>query len=237
MRYEKRQERVQEQVEDLIDELAGEFDLPVPFYPNVRLITVHTDFNELGIPQRYYLPLVAVLNHGTSTYLKSQKTLVTAKPSRQAISEEATHFLHLVNSRIRLAGKNSSDLNAVNIIIEALGFLGSKTLEPSRENIFQGTLDILPMSLEEEQDYLTRLATANKWAARTLKGFAFHQQGYGLGERMFYDWIQRGTTTREIRNLFLASFGNPGDATRAFRDLRERYWPIPGGSDLVFGAN
>ena len=49
MRYEQKQKKIEQKTYDFIDEIANEFDLKVPFYPEIYWVGQKLKFEKLGI--------------------------------------------------------------------------------------------------------------------------------------------------------------------------------------------
>jgi len=53
MRYEQKQKKIEQKTYDFIDEIANEFDLKVPFYPEIYWVGQKLKFEKLGIKKQY----------------------------------------------------------------------------------------------------------------------------------------------------------------------------------------
>ena len=74
-----------------------------------------------------------------------------------------------------------------------------------------------------KKDILQEIAK-NEPAHRIAEYFIY-QQAYGLGERMFYDYIQGHTTKKEIQRLFTMPFNRLENPNFTLVKLKLKYWP------------
>jgi hypothetical protein len=209
MRWSERQKIVEQYSEDYIDELADELNISVPFYPQVWWIGQPVKFEDLGLSEAYRETFNDARKYGQSQYLHKQKTIIVSKYQRHHIAEEATHFLHFNTSRI-----SGADNTHLAFIIEMIGFLGSKLLCPDRKNPYRSEDDVLVLPREK---YIQTLSDYPE--------LVIHQQGYGLGERLYYSYLQGNFSKRQIHDLFLTNF-SPSEAKNYFAELRAKFWPV-----------
>lgn len=111
-------------------------------------------------------------------------------------SEEASHFLHVHNSHIKYLKRNVVDAVSSRIIMEMLGFFGSKLLCPKRINPYR-----ISEPTGEPQYLIDKMEKIFKSEDGKLLGFIY-QEGYILGEKLFDSYLAKNISKRRIRNLF-----------------------------------
>ncbi len=197
MRWEERQERVQEKIDEAIDHLAEEFSLNVNHYPVVIWVG-RKDFKELKLPVDELANFEALKRNKVSATYPNGLILI-ANHSSDNIVEEATHFLHFSNSGIRNYETRGYDGVCLDILTEALGFFGSKVIDPSIKN----------NGKTNQENGI-------------VKNYVY-KRGYALGEIMFYSYIQGEICRRFVRDLFQNPLDRHGSAKRKLRQLESRF--------------
>jgi hypothetical protein len=218
MRWAETQSRVEEAVDDAIDEIADEFDLEVPYYPEVHWVGRTLEFEDLFFPERYRDEFEDHVFYGDSCYYYEQNVIVIGKKDNHHFSEEASHFLHFVNSGMAFHEGNYEMIFSLDVLIEMLGFFGSKLICPERKNKFTKKKDLMSFFSKEKRN--------EKIVNNPNSSFYTYQQGYGLGDRLFYSYITGETSKGEIRDLFLSDFKEKDYAPMKFLHLRQKLWPF-----------
>ena len=224
MRWNERQAKVESLSYQSIDELSDEFGLSLPFYPEVYWIGRTIDFDDLGLSSRLRDEFNDRKTLGLSSYFKDQRVILINKYRRHDIFEESTHFLHLVNSKLGLQGP-LKDVLWRDIFVEMLGFFGARFLGSKAINGYQG--DYLMSFYNPESD---NFSFDNGLTLDDNPDSFFYdliyQQGYALGDILFFNFINGKLTRREIAKMFNDDFNNGEDARQKILKLRERFWPI-----------
>ena len=226
MYFKERQERIEEAVFDAIEEIAGEFNLNVPFYPQVYCLGKFTEFEDLCLPSYFREDFEEIGKSFDACFIqKSHSILLGLNPFRSDYGEEATHFVHYINSGIKRKKRTSLEQEFVDCLSEMLGYFGSLVLGEERKNQYSEWPD--PYSQPAEfKDFLKELKKKYQQPIFLLDHL-LHQQGYGLGERLFYTYQNSDITGGEINKLFKDRFEGKNSAMQKFVELRRRLdWPI-----------
>lgn len=182
--------------------------------------------------------------HSESYYIPKKKFVYLANVSVNHAAEEASHTLkHLC------AGEEfprpMQDAFYANALHEALGFFGSKIINPNRKCLRPSDAKKLVQYLEESRAASAR-ALQYKVAKlflehqeRVKKGEAFHANkitalsvdlflgvthaiGYYLGERMFYGMLSGVVTKEEVRALFYEAMEEEGEPLKRFFEFDKK---------------
>jgi hypothetical protein len=226
MYSEERQERIEETVFDSIEEIAEEFALEIPFYPQVHCLSKSTRFEDLCLPLYFQKDFDEIGKIFSACFIqKSFSILLGLKPLSNYCGEEATHFVHYVNSNIKRKNRDPDDLGFIECLSEMLGFFGSLVLGEERQNQYSGWPD--PYSQPKEFKELLPQLKLRYTQPAFLLDQVIHQQGYGLGERLFYFYQDSFITKKEITQLFKNDFREKNSPRKVFIELRKRLdWPI-----------
>lgn len=195
MYWEERQEKVEFFTYDSIDKIAEEIGLKVDFYPEVYWVGRKLRFGDLKLPQRYEGIFKRIKNQESSIFLKRPQMILIGKYFLDHIAEEAGHFLHFNNAKVKLNEINSIADFCIGSIVEMLGFFSSKLIKPSRRMPFKRYKDYLKDANEPEE------------TIRTIKSFwepitpydvitEIYHNGYSMGENLFNHYVS-GLVTRE----------------------------------------
>jgi len=227
MRWKERQSKIEDVVYETIDDLAEELEVKIPFYPEVYWIGKKISFEDLKLSKKY-LDGFNDSKCGSSMNLPSKRMILIGEADTIHTSEEAGHFLHLVNSgikteRIDLYTKDILDKISLRIIIEMFGFFCSKLIVPKRENEYSYNTykDWLPkniIGLNEIKEEFKKIECHGKREEYYLDFFT-HQQGYGLGEKLFDYYISGIIRKKKLKKLFMDNFEN-GDPFLKFMELK-----------------
>lgn len=179
-----------------------------------------------------------------SYYIPKQKIVYLANVSVNHASEEASHTLKHFCSGDEFP-RPMQDAFYANILHEALGFFGSKIINPKRKctraNEFKKLMDYLKQgvlyqkrALEYEiaKHFLEHEALiaqnksfhANKIRALSVDLFLglTHALGYCLGEKMFYGLLINRLTKKYCRDLFYDACEEEGDPLKRYLELNQK---------------
>lgn len=159
-------------------------------------------------------------------------------------SEEAAHFLNAILRGPLLKPKHGFDRFYRNVMLEALGFLGSKLVNPKRRIFTLSDLRRMVFKLkrklctrEESQNlkkaqFILRHLYLENQSGETLvfqkrfKDIFAHEQhhlpefstqlGHLLGNKLFLALKKDRLPVAEVKNLFYLNFEEPGSAFREY---------------------
>lgn len=225
MRFKVRQKQIEQKVFDAIEDIAEELNVSFPHYPEVYWIGKSAEFEYLGLSERYRGDFENRKKDKGSVYLRIPHVILLTKDCPTHIGEESAHFLHLVNSKIKLTNKNKSDWATVNMLIEMFGFFGSKIICPERENPYSPKDDLVSVPSEEVNRYREIVNEVYGGETGCFEEYLIHQQGYCLAEKMFENYRAGILSKKYIRQIFLKRFDKPHSATTEFLKLRKNFWP------------
>jgi hypothetical protein len=208
MRWSERQRIVEEAVDDVIDELACEFNLEIPYYPEVWWCGKPLKFDDTRLLERYREDFEWARKNKSSLYLYRPGVVLVNQYLRHHIAEEATHFLHFVNARPTFYDKTPQERFFLNIFVEMLGFFGSKVVNSDRE-AFPAEIDLMDYPLGERQRIFNE--DPEYW---------IHQQGYELGDRLYYSYISGEIMPETIQGYFSYDFKKKNSSAYVYFGLR-----------------
>ncbi len=224
MRHSEKQEKIEYAVYRTIDDIAEEFGVKIDSYPEVNWIgRPKEDIPSLGLSRQ---------NQGFLTSLKKMKSSCTfgRKPiifivsdNFLDIAEESAHYVHFTASNSKPYLMNAPQQKSLRIICEAIAFLGTKFVIPQRKNVFTKYPDMFFMPPEEKKKTLQLIAKREE-PSRVAEYFTY-QQAYGLGERIFYDYLRGNTTKTDVTDLVTTHFGKKYDPVFTLLWLKMKYWP------------
>lgn len=226
MRYIEKQRRIEDLVFEAIDEIAEELEIEVPFYPEVYWLGRGVEFEFLGLPKTYKNDFLETKNNKAGIYFNKEKVILIAKDCSSYIGEEASHFLHHKSSKITARGKSKMNRISANILIEMFGYLGSKIVNPARINPYRNSPDLLFSTSYETNKFKARMKKIYGEDEAFLDDFIIHQQGYGLGERLFLKYARGEIEMKRIKKIFLNPLIKSNEPTIEFIRLRDELWPI-----------
>ncbi len=214
MKWIDKQGRLEKRVENCIDILAEEFELEVPYYPESYYVTRNSCFEDYALPEKFREQFED-MKIRKSGECWSSPLIVWATNWDIDVTEESSHAFNFLLSGAKKYS-NLGDVFFVDVLSEVCGFLGSKILDFERKNPFLIKQDIYQMEGEKIVDFLNQYYE-----------IGVHQQGYLLGEIMFYEYAKGNLKKVEIRDLFQTNFDETGLAMETFDGLRKRFWPHP----------
>jgi uncharacterized iron-regulated protein len=189
---------------------------------------------------------------GKSLYLPSINTICINDFDLVDGSEEAAHF---VNSAMKcelyqkITIYNTSDLFYIKTIEEALGYLGSKILNPEREyfplenlmkhkiklksiikqnNLSEQQIKLALDFIKEHDKFIESYDSYNEIPKIIKKVFSeenrlyqllFHDLGYRLGEKLYSAIKKRKISKDRIKNIFTYRLNNRGDGLKLYMEL------------------
>ena len=226
MRWDERQAKVKELSYQSIDELSDEFNLDLPFYPEVYWIGRSLDFDYLGLPSKLRDEFDDRFSLRLSSYFRDQSVILINKYGRHDIFEESTHFLHLINSGIEMDDSLRNGLWK-NVFIEMLGFFGARFLGSSAINGY-GTSDLMKYYSPESDsfDFSSDNIYGDDFNYESFFSDFIYQQGYHLGEVLFFKFINGKISRREISNMFGDNLRGSSNAREKVLELRSKFWPV-----------
>lgn len=223
MRWQEKQDQVEKAVYEAIDELEDEIGVLVPYYPTVIWVGRTMKFSDTGLTNRKE----AVFNMtqiAKESCLFPPSTILLFTDDMETIREESSHFVHLSVSKINLHRCSLQENICVRILAEMLGLLGAKILGPTKRS----NHNIVPdLAYLDEDDWQAICDACPDYFQSDMDFFKFYayQQGYGLAERIFCQYIFGNISQKFIRDLFLNPLKNQFSASRKFRRLKKQFWP------------
>jgi len=218
-----------EKTYSIIDELADEFELgDVPFYPEVHWIGRKKTFESLGINKEYKEYFEKTRKDKNAIYLPQERIILTGTDKNKKLAEEAMHFLHYENSGVNSnllerQIENPSDFWSLQIIIEGLGYFGSKVISKRKHTYkeFDGYKDFMSKINGREMDY-DELLEIVKENQESRNFFYVYKNAFDLGEGLYNHYISGNIPKKQIRNLMKNSFKKDFSATKKYMYLREK---------------
>ena len=218
-------------VEDALDdvEIFSSGDLSF-----LRVLKARKDFSprELASLKRQVLAR-------ESCYIPRSKMAYLATLSMNHAGEEATHFLrHVVCGDAMDRRRSPVDAFYARIVEEALGFFGSKVVNPRRKCAQERDLVRLLVEAPREERDVVALALVHKrlekegrlddasGLAAMLDSKTFntvtHLLGYLVGEQLYYAMLAGKISKRELRAIFLEKLAADGEAMALYAGLLRR---------------
>lgn len=216
------QQKIEDATFDCIDDIAEEIGLDVPFYPEVYWIGRDLCFEDLALDMKHSEDFKFIKKCRGSIYFYEPRIILIGEHNLEHISEEATHFLHLTNSKLGEKIKNGTTQTDLKILIEMLGFFGSKLITPDRKNYEKGFPDLIAQRKEAIKKF-KQVYGKNV----DIDYMTTYQQGYGLGEKLFNAYVAGLVPKEEVRSLFLNKLSGENEALLTFMNLKYAH-PILG---------
>lgn len=227
MRTIDRQYRIEDKTHQAINDLENELDIDLNKYPEVVWSGKFGYFEKLGLPESYRKEVEENRKSGGSIFLYKPNIIIINRDSPHHINEESSHCLHLNNARISLYGKSKEDWFSIRVMMEMIGFFGSKILDPSRKNGFHNYPDYFALVQKKDGgDFERAMLPFRYCTAFEVSEMIIHSQGYGLGERVFNAFETGDCNLDEVKKLIKTNFSKPKEAIRTLENLRKKYWPI-----------
>lgn len=215
-------DRLEQSVEDTIETLADELKLTVHYYPHVVLVHKNTTLRSLKLPSKYAYSF-RTAKSGQAIY-DPPYIFFPSNNHINEVSEESTHFLHLTNSgRGHYVRRSFKDHFSFEVIGEAIGFFGSKIINPKRRSSFVKCEEKLPEDHEEIEEFLKdNFGRSSSISNDPLMDDLIHYEGYRLGEKLFFEYIKGRIPLRKVRFLFREELKDKGEAFKEFVKLKDR---------------
>lgn len=204
MKWEQKQSKIEEMVQDSIEHLAEELKLNIPYYPQVIWVG-KKQFEDFKLNEEYKKGWETIKKLRISlTYPPSPGLILIGHDSPDHIYEESAHFIHFANSKIDKFKTESYETQYKEIIQEILGFFGAKLIDPSIKNEVNST-----------QNYSRK--KSNKITEDRV-----YQEGYLLGEIMFYAFVQGNIEKKFVSDLFKNPLDKEGSAIRKLKHIKKK---------------
>jgi len=227
-----------ERVHEIVRTIAGFLEMDPAGLDDFSLYTT-SDLGFLGALResgRFSAREVAEIERrvraSESAYIPKARIIYLADRTLHRAAEEATHFIHAVRSRMALERRDARDAFYVEALSEALGFFGSRIIDPKRTRISEEDLRGLARACGDggtreerrasgELRRIAALSLAHRVAERRmLDGGRFavppglllggqrvvsgtaHILGYALGDRLHAALSDGAVSKAEVRALF-----------------------------------
>jgi len=228
-----RNRKIEERAFEIIDDISEELGLKVSYYPEVYWVGRKLKFEELGISESYRHSFDSIKKgllyenefdeetmHHESCIFPKFKIILMGEPRVLPLAEECGHFIHLVNSNLKLNGGNLVDHFGGNTIIEMLGYFSSKLIVPERKNSYRVDKDVF-IDENKIEEYFVKILK-NILSNDNLEDYRdlIHDQGYRLGEKLFDYYISGNFSKKDIKKLFCDSMSGEGVPFAKFLNLK-----------------
>jgi hypothetical protein len=220
------QKIAEEKTYDILFDLADEFNLNVPFLPEVYYVHKNFKFESLGIPAFYKDYFSMVLERKGGVYLENKQIILLGSFKDYAIGEEVGHFLHFSNSKnFHSTLRNDLDYLFFSSITEMIGFFFSKLVDGGRKNVFVDKEEYLPKKTKNLKKVLDSFIDSSFFDIFSdldeiyIERFIY-EQGYGLGEKLFDYYLSGLFSKKDLLKLVKKPLKKPFEATGTFFDLK-----------------
>jgi hypothetical protein len=203
------QSEVEEMVYDAVFEVSDEFDLKVDRLPEVYYVYPGFSFDKIGCPTWRW----ADFKGDDGQVSINSKIVFIVDRDIDTVFEEAGHFLHFNNSKLKFTKQNVDETREILTISEILGYFSSKLVNSSRRPLYLN----YPDAINEESKLIKRVEREGL----DFDEVYIYQQGYGLGEKLFDAYISGIVSGDFVRSLFVKNFNRKGIATSTFLSLRD----------------
>ncbi len=169
-----------------------------------------------------------------SCYIPKAQLIYLATPSLNHAAEESAHRLRHVESGegVRVV-RDPIDSFYVRTLNEAVGFLGSKIVNPKRRAAHEAELLAISASETSLQSSAAKLALAHLGLGDKVPGALFeidpalfdaaaHVLGYALGDQLWLGLSRGRIESEQASELFRQPFEGPGQAREIYFGLRAR---------------
>lgn len=180
--------------------------------------------------------------------IPKRKLVYLANVSVNHAAEEASHTIRHLCAGDEFP-RPMQDAFYANILHEALGFFGSKLINPHRKCLRPSDSKRLIRYLEASHSIKDRLLEYTiaslllQHEAKVGEGIPFHTNtiaalsvdffiglthaiGYYLGEKIFYGLLEEQISKAEVSNLFKDPFYEDGEAVRRYFELESQLRPV-----------
>jgi len=224
-----KQKKIEQIVYDSIDEISEELKIDVKFYPEVYFIGREREtFLFIGLPETYRKDFYEIRKNKTAGFFPVHNLIITATDNLEHLSEEAGHFIHLNNSKInilKIETENLIDRYSIKIIGESVGYFCSKIVCPERENVYdyKNFRNFIFTSLNKRNLEYKSLDECIIKNNNLTEDFFVYKNGYGLGEKMFNEYISGNIKRKFITNLMKKSFKEEFSATKELLSMLKKF--------------
>jgi len=240
----------EEEIQELLRSVTKYFNISKDNLPDFESYTYDSKIlfdriREAGIDMK---TIKMKLKIHDSFYISDPPIICLGRPNTNHMTEQASIYLYYCNSLFDEDKLTPIDLYFARIIINALGFLGSKIINPKRKcsrlkdfELFnlkykgkrlKGKLykqKIVARNIFKHYELLLSILKSKKRNNRGFSNLANKDQmtagllskciGQILGENIFYSILQELISKEEIRKLFFNDFDIPGVSFMEYIDL------------------
>ena len=224
MRWQKRQEHIEEQVYDAISELEDILGIELAYYPEVFWLGKKLKFQDLHLPKSYEDDFEIRTARGISYYIPRHRlVIISLRNQEHSLLEESAHAFHFAASDISYRGRSLHDALMLECLSELMAMLGARLLGSELVNPFENFPDLLVLD-RPTQKKVREALTKIFGESFDYEQFLVHQQGYGLANRIYWQYLRGQVSTGFLRRLFLSKFDEPDGAIKAVVELRNKFW-------------
>ncbi len=222
MRWLEKQARLEERVHDCIDEIAEEFDLEVPYYPEVFYVGRAAKFIDFGLHKTYHENFEEIKEGTFEAVHLERPGVILTNGNEVGLGEEAMHFIHYTLSKPTYGGKDENELGSRVIIKEMLGYFGSLFLGENREHPYGQ----IPDPYIESEKFKEYCKLHTEWVKDNPEDFLIHlthKLGYELGEKLYFAYSLGNFSKSRIRKLLTHRFEQKNSAEEMFKKIRKEF--------------
>lgn len=226
MRWIERYEQIIEIIDDYLDELSGALLIKLPYYPEVYWLGRTLEFDDLCLPENLRDVIEDRMREGASYYIPRQRIIVIGRCCvYNSIMEESSHAFHFIVSNASFSKCNAREVLCMGALVEMIGMLGARLLGSEMKSPYESFPDIFAVSLASSKS-LTKILEEKISQNVDVYSFFVHQQGYGLADRIYFQYLAGNVSISQIRRLFLSNFSGRSGPIGTFARLRKKYWPV-----------
>ncbi len=220
-------------VQELQEIMRGSLGLPPSKRAKVRVVTfeepeLEKTLRDCSLTSNEIKRVTQLAKGGSSSCVPEHNLVYLASQDMVQVAEELAHGLHTEYSKVDDHG-SSIDLFYKSIMMEALGFLGSKLMDPSRKPL------TLAKIREQDRALGTRVTSfihgrggrygftdenIRRLSDRTRQAVQDYL-GYGLGNKLYVRLEDQILTPKTITGLFLDNLNGRGVAQAVYQQLEQ----------------
>ena len=224
MRLVERQKKVEKQTKYCLDIPSKELNVKKSM-PSVYWIGRKLEFEELQLPEHLRDYFEDIRKTRSNIILPGQETIFIGNSKLHNIAEESMHYLHFLNSGMSKTNFNIGDYIFKDIVIECIGYFGSKLIYPKRKHGWTSKKDNLAIDLGKIADFVKIVKSHIRRNDVIEDELLRYQQGYNLGERLFVNYARGKISKKEISNLINTNLNEDRLSLYAFLYLKTKLWP------------
>lgn len=225
MRWLEKQQQVEDAVYDVMDDLADQLSIVIPAYPEVWWMGKTVKFDDLVLPEYLREELELRNSTGISYYIVNKQIVIIAKKATlHSIFEESAHAFHFLCSGVSYHGRSTKSLHCLAVIVEMMGFLGARLAGSDMENPYEDFPDLAVLD-KKSQEQIKQKILEKLGPDCDFSEFFIHQQGYGLADRVYWQYLHGRVSISRLRRMFLSKFPLPDGPINSFVRLRNEFWP------------